>query len=140
MFLHAFFFISLFLFLSQKKKTKSGKNLITEKLIIARVLVYNRASRSSKFHCPDIWSYTLQFTTNDCNGSRSVNLCVFACNYCNACLHDSIIFFFSEFVKWLVESREENSVDEAILLGQALLDCGIIHHGEQLTFVKTLHN
>ena len=40
-----------------------------------------------------------------------------------------IIICFSDFVDWLVQTKQENSVDEAILLCQALLDCGIIHHG-----------
>nr|XP_039271145.1 phosphatidylinositol 3,4,5-trisphosphate-dependent Rac exchanger 2 protein-like isoform X2 [Styela clava] len=34
----------------------------------------------------------------------------------------------SDFVQWLVENKESKSVDEAIMLGQALLDCGILHH------------
>jgi len=36
--------------------------------------------------------------------------------------------FGNEFVKFLIENKEAKSVDDAVLLGQALLDCGIIHH------------
>uniref|UniRef100_H2Y5P3 Uncharacterized protein n=1 Tax=Ciona savignyi TaxID=51511 RepID=H2Y5P3_CIOSA len=34
----------------------------------------------------------------------------------------------NELVQWLVDNKESKSIDEAIMLGQALLDCGIIHH------------
>ena len=34
-----------------------------------------------------------------------------------------------ELVKWLVETKEVADSDEAILLGQALLENGVIHHG-----------
>nr|CAB3265148.1 phosphatidylinositol 3,4,5-trisphosphate-dependent Rac exchanger 1 protein [Phallusia mammillata] len=34
----------------------------------------------------------------------------------------------NDFVNWLVENKEANSKEEAVMLGQALLDCGIIHH------------
>ncbi|CAK8691769.1 unnamed protein product [Clavelina lepadiformis] len=37
-------------------------------------------------------------------------------------------FLGNEFVDWLVENKETTSTDEGVLLGQALLDCGIIHH------------
>lgn len=36
----------------------------------------------------------------------------------------------SEFVSWLIESGEISKPDEGVNLGQALLENGIIHHGE----------
>ena len=36
----------------------------------------------------------------------------------------------SEFVSWLIESGEISKSDEGVNLGQALLENGIIHHGE----------
>lgn len=36
----------------------------------------------------------------------------------------------SEFVAWLVEQGEAGNADEAVILGQHLLENGIIHHGE----------
>ena len=35
----------------------------------------------------------------------------------------------SDFSQWLVEQKEVGSLEEAVTLGQALLDNGIIHHG-----------
>lgn len=43
---------------------------------------------------------------------------------CFFCLFDS------EFVSWLIESGEISKPDEGVNLGQALLENGIIHHGE----------
>jgi hypothetical protein len=37
----------------------------------------------------------------------------------------------SEFVSWLMESGEISTPDEGVNLGQALLENGIIHHGER---------
>lgn len=37
----------------------------------------------------------------------------------------------SEFVSWLIESGEISKPDEGVNLGQALLENGIIHHGER---------
>ena len=34
------------------------------------------------------------------------------------------------FVSWLVEQKEVSKEDEAVILGQHLLENGIIHHGE----------
>lgn len=36
----------------------------------------------------------------------------------------------SDLVTWLMEHGEAANVDEAVHLGQALLENGIIHHGE----------
>ena len=36
----------------------------------------------------------------------------------------------AEFVVWLVEQGEVGKEDEAVILGQHLLENGIIHHGE----------
>lgn len=36
----------------------------------------------------------------------------------------------SEFVSWLIETGEISKPDEGVNLGQALLENGIIHHGE----------
>lgn len=36
----------------------------------------------------------------------------------------------SEFVSWLIDSGEISNPDEGVNLGQALLENGIIHHGE----------
>lgn len=38
----------------------------------------------------------------------------------------------TQFVSWLVEQKEVGKEDEAIILGQHLLENGIIHHGESL--------
>ena len=38
----------------------------------------------------------------------------------------------AEFVSWLVEMIEVGKEDEAVILGQHLLENGIIHHSEQL--------
>ena len=35
-----------------------------------------------------------------------------------------------ELVQWLVEQREVGNADEAVIFGQALLEHGMIHHGE----------
>lgn len=35
-----------------------------------------------------------------------------------------------EFVGWLVEKKEVSNNDEAVLLGQALLENGVMHHSE----------
>lgn len=43
-------------------------------------------------------------------------------------IHFQLVY--SEFVQWLVDNHDAKSVDEAIMLGQALLDCGILHHGK----------
>lgn len=40
------------------------------------------------------------------------------------------LFSASEFVSWLIESGEISKPDEGVNLGQALLENGIIHHGE----------
>lgn len=40
------------------------------------------------------------------------------------------VLFLSEFVSWLIESGEISKPDEGVNLGQALLENGIIHHGE----------
>ena len=36
----------------------------------------------------------------------------------------------AEFVMWLVELCEVGKIDEAVILGQHLLENGIIHHSE----------
>jgi hypothetical protein len=36
----------------------------------------------------------------------------------------------SEFVHWLIQTGEAANVEEAVRLGQALLESGIIHHGQ----------
>ena len=36
----------------------------------------------------------------------------------------------AEFVGWLVEKKEVEDSNEAVLLGQALLENGVIHHSE----------
>ena len=36
----------------------------------------------------------------------------------------------SDMVTWLMEHGEATKVEEAVYLGQALLENGIIHHGE----------
>lgn len=36
----------------------------------------------------------------------------------------------SEFVSWLLENGEISKTEEGVNLGQALLENGIIHHGE----------
>lgn len=41
-----------------------------------------------------------------------------------------LLVFSSEFVSWLIESGEISKPDEGVNLGQALLENGIIHHGE----------
>lgn len=41
-----------------------------------------------------------------------------------------LLVFASEFVSWLMESGEISKPDEGVNLGQALLENGIIHHGE----------
>lgn len=41
-----------------------------------------------------------------------------------------VLVFGSEFVSWLIESGEISKPDEGVNLGQALLENGIIHHGE----------
>lgn len=41
-----------------------------------------------------------------------------------------LLVFASEFVSWLIESGEISKPDEGVNLGQALLENGIIHHGE----------
>ena len=38
----------------------------------------------------------------------------------------------AEFVSWLVEQKEVSKEDEAVILGQHLLENGIIHHGEEV--------
>lgn len=38
----------------------------------------------------------------------------------------------TQFVTWLVEQKEAGKEDEAIILGQHLLENGIIHHGKSL--------
>lgn len=43
----------------------------------------------------------------------------------------SFSFVPSEFVSWLIESGEISKPDEGVNLGQALLENGIIHHGER---------
>ncbi len=35
-----------------------------------------------------------------------------------------------EFVGWLVEKKEVSNNDQAVLLGQALLENGVMHHSE----------
>lgn len=52
-------------------------------------------------------------------------------------LSSSFFYFFSfrlcvcsEFVSWLIESGEISKPEEGVNLGQALLENGIIHHGE----------
>ena len=35
-----------------------------------------------------------------------------------------------EMVQWLIKRKEAGDVDEAIILGQALVDNGLMHHGE----------
>lgn len=51
------------------------------------------------------------------------------CNLLNVYINMKY-YVLSEFVQWLVENKEAKSVDEAVMLGQALLDCGILHHGK----------
>lgn len=41
-----------------------------------------------------------------------------------------LLVFASEFVSWLIDSGEISNPDEGVNLGQALLENGIIHHGE----------
>ena len=36
-----------------------------------------------------------------------------------------------EMVKWLIQKKEAENVDEAIILGQALVDNGLMHHGKE---------
>lgn len=40
------------------------------------------------------------------------------------------VFLFSEFVSWLTDIGEISKPEEGVNLGQALLENGIIHHGE----------
>lgn len=42
----------------------------------------------------------------------------------------SLSCVYSEFVSWLIESGEISKPEEGVNLGQALLENGIIHHGE----------
>lgn len=44
-------------------------------------------------------------------------------------LTSSLDFCFSEFVSWLLEIGEIHRPEEGVHLGQALLENGIIHHG-----------
>ncbi|CAB1336883.1 unnamed protein product [Coregonus sp. 'balchen'] len=44
-------------------------------------------------------------------------------------------FMGNEFVSWLIESGEISKPDEGVNLGQALLENGIIHHGERTASV-----
>ena len=39
-------------------------------------------------------------------------------------------FMGKEFVKWLVLRKEVENADQGVILGQALLENGVIHHGE----------
>ena len=36
-----------------------------------------------------------------------------------------------DFIKWLLIRREVKKVEEGVILGQALLENGVIHHGEE---------
>lgn len=49
-------------------------------------------------------------------------------NQASSCTSFSCVL--SEFVSWLIESGEISNPDEGVNLGQALLENGIIHHGE----------
>ena len=41
---------------------------------------------------------------------------------------------YSELVTWLVTSKEANDDEQAVIIGQGLLESGLIHHG---VFVPT---
>ena len=36
-----------------------------------------------------------------------------------------------DMVNWLISKKEAQNADEAIILGQALVDSGLMHHGEE---------
>ena len=36
-----------------------------------------------------------------------------------------------DMVNWLISKKEAQNADEAIILGQALVDSGVMHHGEE---------
>ena len=40
-----------------------------------------------------------------------------------------------DFIQWLIEEKEVGNSDEGVILGQALLENGVIHHGEWLKWV-----
>ena len=40
----------------------------------------------------------------------------------------------SELVTWLVMSREASDDEQAVIIGQGLLESGLIHHGECFDF------
>lgn len=53
-------------------------------------------------------------------------------------LTSSLDFWCSEFVSWLLEIGEIHRPEEGVHLGQALLENGIIHHGN--CFINHLFN
>lgn len=51
----------------------------------------------------------------------------------------SLDFCFSEFVSWLLEIGEIHRPEEGVHLGQALLENGIIHHGNYFITYLIIH-
>ena len=70
------------------------------------------------------------------HGTKTLNVAIIF-YFTNIYTYIYCLFPHSEFVSWLIDSGEISKPDEGVNLGQALLENGIIHHGERT--VSVLH-
>lgn len=79
---------------------------------------------SENFHAEGITALNTMTKMVTISKANNVEISAFASSYAPfSCVP-------SEFVSWLIESGEISKPDEGVNLGQALLENGIIHHGE----------